>query len=436
MVFIALAVLLVAMFAGVAVPFAFTLCIVILMVAGGYDPAFLVPYGITKVATSTLLSIPLFIMAGALMSRGKIGDQIVGLVDVLFGHVRGGLAVVATCACSLFGSVTGSACATLSCIGSIMFPRMDAANYPKGPMAALMASNSVLGMLIPPSGVMILFCWVGGQSVLAAFLAGVIPGLMLTFLFSTIMLFILRKYKDIKTFPEPPRAEKIALFKKRGKASVPALLMPVIILGGIYGGIMTTTEAAAVAVLYSIPVGFFVYKGLTRRDYWEAMVESATTTGVIMVMAFAMMMLARLFIMENLPGQILKLLTSVSSNKNAILFMVNIFMIIIGMLMDDCSGTLLCTPILLPVVMAVGVDPIHFAAILGVNLGLGCVTPPAAPLLYLSARLHNASIKDMLMPTLWLIIFGWIPVLIITTYIPDVALFLPKLILDYVPRMR
>ena len=370
------------------------------------------------------------------MERGRIGEKLINLVDLLVGRIKGGLGVVGTISCAVFGSITGSACATLSCIGSIMFPRMDAANYPKGPMAALMASNSVLGMLIPPSGVMILFCWVGGQSVLAAFLSGVIPGLMLTFLFSTIMLFILRKYKDIKTFPEPPRAEKIAIFKKRGKASIPALLMPVIILGGIYGGIMTTTEAAAVAVLYSIPVGFFVYKGLTRRDYWEAMVESATTTGVIMVMAFAMMMLARLFIMENLPGQILKLLTSVSSNKNAILFMVNIFMIIIGMLMDDCSGTLLCTPILLPVVMAVGVDPIHFAAILGVNLGLGCVTPPAAPLLYLAARLHNASIKDMLMPTLWLILFGWIPVLIITTYVPDVALFLPKLILDYVPRMR
>ena len=435
MVFVALLILLVAMFCGVSVPFAFTLCIVYLVITGGYDPAFLASYGSTKVATSTLLSIPLFIMAGGLMARGKIGDQLVGLVDIFFGHLRGGLAVVATCACSIFGSVTGSACATLSCIGSIMFPRFDGANYPKGPMAALMASSAVLGMLIPPSGVMILYSWVGGQSVLACFLSSVIAGLLLTALFSIIMLCILKKYHNIKTFPEPSREEKFKMLKVRGKASVPALLMPVIILGGIYGGIMTTTEAAAVAVLYSIPVGFFIYKGLTRRDYWETMVESATTTGVIMVMCFAMMMLSRLFVMENLPGSILKLMTSVSKDKHMILFMVNIFMVIIGMLMDDVSGTLLCTPILLPVVTAVGVDPVHFACILGVNLGLGCVTPPAAPLLYLSARLHNAPVGEMLMTTWWLILFGWLPVLALVTYVPSISLWLPKLVLGYVPRM-
>lgn len=434
MVIVALGILLLMMVIGVAVPFAFTLCIVILLISGGYDPAFLVPYGITKVATSTLLAIPLFIMAGALMSRGKIGDKIVGLVDIFFGHVHGGLAVVATCACALFGSVTGSACATLSCIGSIMFPRMDDAKYPKGPVAALMASNSVLGMLIPPSGIMILYCFVGGQSVLAAFLAGIIPGLMLTALFSIIILVILRKYKNISTLPKPTRTERIHLLKTRGTASIPALMMPVIILGGIYGGIMTTTEAAAVAVLYSIPVGFWFYRGLTLRDYWDALVESATTTGTIMVMAFAMMMLSRLFVMEDLPGAILTLLTSISPNKYVIIFMVNIFMIIIGMLMDDVSGTLLVTPILLPVVTAIGVDPIHFAAILGVNLGLGCVTPPAAPLLYLAARIHNANIKEMLPTTMWLILFGWLPVLALVTYVPIISLWLPKIVLGYVVR--
>lgn len=434
MVILALGILLITMMMGVAVPFAFTLCIVILLFMGGYDPAFLVPYGITKVATSTLLAIPLFIMAGGLMSRGKIGDKIVGLVDIFFGHVKGGLAVVATCACALFGSVTGSACATLSCIGSIMFPRMDEANYPKGPVAALMASNAVLGMLIPPSGLMILYCFVGGQSVLAAFLAGVIPGLMLTALFSIIILFILRNETDIKTLPKPTPEERVRMLKTRGVSSVPALLMPVIILGGIYGGIMTTTEAAAVAVLYSLPVGFWFYKGLTLRDYWDIMVESATTTGTIMVMAFAMMMLSRLFVMEDLPGSILRFLTSISPNKYVILLMVNIFMIIIGMLMDDVSGTLLVTPILLPVVTAIGVDPIHFAAILSVNLGMGCVTPPAAPLLYLAARIHNANIKDMLPTTMWLILFGWLPILALVTYVPSIALWLPKLILGYVVR--
>lgn len=429
MVLTALLLLFVTLTLGIPVPFAFLASTAYLLFAGGYSPSFLLPYGFSKMSTIVLLAIPLFIMAGGIMERGKIGDKLVDLIDLFVGSVKGGLGVVAVVSCAVFGSITGSACATLSCIGSIMFPRLEKAGYPRGHSAALLSNAAVLGMLIPPSAIMILYAWVGNQSVLASFLSSVIPGIILTILLSLINMFLLRKNKDLVLSAPIPFPEKMSLFGTRGKKAIPALMMPVIVLGGIYGGIMTPTEAAAVAVIYSIPVGFWVYKGLKRKDFWEVLIEAGTTTGSIMVMLFAVMILARLYIMEDLPGAIMTLLTSITTNRYAILFMLNIFMIIMGMLMDDVSAVLLSTPILLPIVVQLGFSPVHFAAIVGVNLGMGNITPPAAPLLYLGSRVGNAPINEMLMPTVWMILFGWLPTLLLTTYVPQLSLFLPRLIL-------
>lgn len=429
MVLIALLLLFVTLTIGIPVPFAFLASTAYMLFAGGYSPSFLLPYGFSKMSTIVLLAIPLFIMAGGIMERGKIGDKLVDLIDLFVGSVKGGLGVVAVVSCAVFGSITGSACATLSCIGSIMFPRLEKAGYPRGHSAALLSNAAVLGMLIPPSAIMILYAWVGNQSVLASFLSSVIPGIILTILLSLINMFLLRNNKNLVLSAPIPFHEKMSLFGTRGKKAIPALMMPVIVLGGIYGGIMTPTEAAAVAVIYSIPVGFWVYRGLKRKDFWEVLIEAGTTTGSIMVMLFAVMILARLYIMEDLPGAIMTLLTSITSNRYAILFMLNIFMIIMGMLMDDVSAVLLSTPILLPIVVQLGFSPVHFAAIVGVNLGMGNITPPAAPLLYLGSRVGNAPINEMLMPTVWMIVFGWLPTLALTTYVPQLSLWLPRLIL-------
>ena len=310
-----------------------------------------------------------------------------------------------------------------------MFPRLEKAGYPRGHSAALLANASVLGMLIPPSAIMILYSWVGNQSVLASFLSSVIPGIILTILLSVINMYLLRNNKDLILATPISSKEKWSLFRVRGKRAIPALIMPVLVLGGIYGGIMTPTEAAAVAAVYSIPVGFWVYKGLTRKGFFEVLVESGTTTGVIMVMLYAVMILSRLYIMEDLPTQVLNLLMAVSTNRYAILFMINIFMVIMGMIMDDVSAVLLSTPILLPIIIKLGFSPVHFAAIVGVNLGMGNITPPAAPLLYLGGRVGNAPINEMLMPTVWMLLFGWLPTLALTTYVPGLATFLPNLIL-------
>ncbi len=414
---------------GVPVPFTFLGTAAYLIFALGLDPSFLIPYAARQIDTVVILAIPLFIMIGGVMEKGGIGDVLVGWVDVFVGKIKGGLGVVSIVSCAVFGSVTGSAVATCSAIGSIMFPQLHANGYSKGYSAALIASSSVIGILIPPSAIMILYAWIGGQSVLACFLSTVIPGIILIILKSIINFVMLRNDPNIVVREKSTFKEDIKLFGKKGVKSIPAMLMPVIVLGGIYGGYMTPTEAAAVGLIYAIPVGFWIYKGLTIRKFVDTLTSTATITGIIMIMLFAMMMLSRVFIMEDLPYMILNLLTSISENKLVILLLLNVFMIIIGMLMDDISAVLLTTPIILPVAVLIGVHPVHFAAIVGVNLGLGNITPPTAPLLYLGASLGNSNTAAMLKPLLYLILFGWIPTLLITTYVPEVALFLPKLIL-------
>ncbi len=207
------------------------------------------------------------------------------------------------------------------------------------------------------------------------------------------------------------------------------MLFPVIILGGIYGGFVTPTEAAAVSVIYAIPVGLFIYKGVNMKGLYQVFVETATTTGVIVVMLYCVMMLSRIYVIEDLPNMILQALTAVSQNKYIILLMINVILIVIGMLMDDISAMMLSVPILLPVVEMLGINSVHFAAIVGVNLGLGCITPPCAPLLFLASRLSDTPLVALLKPTLLLILFIWLPMLVLVTFVPDVAMFFPRLLM-------
>ena len=414
---------------GLPVPFCFMLSTTFMVIALGYDPSFLLPYAFSRMSSIVLLAIPLFILVGGTVDKGGIGTSLVNFVDLFVGRIKGGLGVVAVVSCALFGSISGSCAATLSCIGSIMFPRLRENGYPMGHSAALVSCAAPLGLLIPPSSQMILYAWIGQQSVLACFLATVGPGLLLTVLLSIINLILLRNNPNVNVTAPVNKKTLFKMIGKRGKKAAPALIMPVIVLGGIYGGIMTPTEAAAVAVFYSIPLGFYIYKGLNKGNFFEVIVETATTTGVVMLMMYCIMMLSRIYIQERLPSMIMSFLTSISTNKNTILLMLNIFMIIIGMIMDDVSAMLLCTPILLPVVMSIGVSPIHFAAIIGVNLGMGNLTPPTAPTLYFGGRMANTPVSQMMKPALIFLIFAWLPTLIAVTYLPEMALWLPRLVL-------
>ncbi len=419
--------LIVVLMLGVPIPFAFFASSLVIVIGGGYDYTFLLPYGFSKVSSLILVAIPLFILSGNLMEKAGIGEALVNAVEMFIGRIKGGLGAVMVVSCALFGSISGSGFATLSCIGTIMLPRMYAAGYPRGISSALISSASLLGLLIPPSLNMIVYAFIGGQSVLACFLATVIPGIILVILLSAVNFWLLRKNTEIRIPDKMPLPVYTKELTRRTGRAIPAMIAPIIILGGIYGGFLTPTEAAAVAVVYTVPVGVWFYKGLNAKSFKDGLIVAGTTAGVVMIMLLSVMMLSRLYIMENVPNMILGAMTSVTENTFLLILMVNLFLIIIGMMMDDTSAILLTTPILLPVVIQLGVDPVHFAAIMGVNLGLGCVTPPTAPFLYLGARIGNAPINEMMGPTMWFIALAWIPTLIITTYVPGLSLWLPRM---------
>jgi C4-dicarboxylate transporter, DctM subunit len=412
---------------GVTIPLAFGGVMVLLAILGNFDVTGYLPSGHWKMNSLVLLAIPLFIIAGAVMEKGRIAAPLVHLAELFIGHVRGGLAIAAVIASGIFASISGSGSATLTCIGSIMMPHLRKANYPVGLSGALIVNCSPLGMLIPPSSSHILYAWVAQVSVLKCFLSTVVPGIILMTLFIVVNQFLLRKHKDLKLSEKPK--DFVFEFRKRFRTASPALIMPLIILGGIYGGIMTPTEAAGVAVIYAIPVAIYIYRGMTWKSFFETMGQAGITVGVVMTMIFMVLIVSRFLIFEDIPGMAKDLVYSVSDNPIVILLMVNLVMILVGMLMDDISGLLLCTPLLLPIVQSVGMDPVHFAAVLGVNLGMANVTPPTAPNLYLGARVTGAPVAKMLGPTMMFIIFAWMPTLILTTFVPQISLFLPNLLL-------
>lgn len=413
---------------GVSVPLAFGAVLIFLASVGGHDVSGYLPSGHWKMNSVVILAIPLFITAGAIMEKGKIAAPLVSLAELFIGHVRGGLSVAAVVASGVFGSISGSANATLTCIGGIMMPHLRKANYPEGLSAALIVSASPLGLLIPPSASHILYAWVAQQSVLKCFLSTIVPGFILITLLCTVNQVCLRRHKQLRLH-EKVGDFRLAL-KKRSISAFPAMLMPGIILGGIYGGVMTPTEAAGFAVIYSIPIAIYVYRGMTWGSFLQVMRSAGVTIGVVMSMIFMVLIVSRFLIFEDIPGIAKDLVFSVSDNPLVILLMVNLVMILVGMLMDDISGLLLSTPLLLPIVQDVGMDPIHFAAVLGVNLGMANVTPPTAPLLYLGSRVTETPVNKMLAPTFIFILFAWLPTLALTTFIPDIALFLPDLLLS------
>ncbi|MDR1578866.1 MAG: TRAP transporter large permease [Synergistaceae bacterium] len=426
---LATVIILVGLLLGVYIQYVFAAASIVLVILLDYKSTFLLTYGFGIINSLVLLCVPLFIAVGLLMEKSGIGKHLINFVDIFVGRAKAGLAIVAIVASGAFGSISGSAFATLSCIGSIMKPRFKEYGYPDGFTAALVTCSSPLGLLIPPSAHMVLYSFAGRQSMLACFLATVVPGVILMVFMSITCCFLLRNNKDIKVRSKMSFKEFSGMAAKRTSSTLPALFMPVIVLGGIYSGCFTPTEAAAVAVVYTIPVGFFIYRQLTLKNLGEVLIETASTTGVCMVMIFCTMMLARIYIMEDLPLIITDFLQRFAVSKNVILLGVNVLLLIIGMLMDDTSAMLLCAPILIPVLKEFGVDPIQFAGIIGVNLGIALLTPPCAPCLYFGSKVMKMDITSMLPTTLSILIFAYLPTLILTTYVPEVTLWLPRLVL-------
>ena len=368
---------------GVPVPFCFMAAVLFMFLMGDYTPMFIISTGFKQVHSMAVLCILFFILMGGLMGSGGIASRLVAISDSILGRRKSGLGTVTIVSCAIFGAISGTCSAAVAAIGSIMIPRMLERGYPRGHATALVACPSVLGQLIPPSVPMVLYAWVTWQSVGACFLATVVPGIIMIFFYITMNSIMIRN-APIQVLPDKPVKQKAKDFGNATFKGIWALFMPVIVLGGIYGGVFTPTEAAGVAVIYCVPIGFFVYKTMNLKQFGDAMVSTITTTGVVIIMVFFVMVLSRMYIMENVPQRLISTLTGFTENRIMILMMVNVFLLLLGMLMDDFSGTLLAAPLLFPLMKELGIHPIHFAAILGTNLGLGNKTPPTAPILYLA----------------------------------------------------
>lgn len=414
-------------FSGVAVPVSFLGTILFIISFRGLDPSFLLPAGFAKINSVTLLTLPFFIALGYIVTGGSIASRLIRFINLFTGKIRGGLGVVAVVVSACFGAIAGAASSSVIAVGTIMIPQMEKNGYPREYSTSLISSAAVLATLIPPSLPMIMFAFVGNVSVAGCFLATVGPGILLMTMFCICNLVMVRRYPTIKVDPAYNFRNVIKTFPSEMKNVSWALMLPVMILGGIYAGIMTPTEAAGMSVIYAIALSMFIYKEMSFQKVLLQLRISACTTGTMMMMTYFAAVVSRVYTMEQVPQLIAATLLGISSNKYIILLMVNIFFLFIGMIMDEMSGILLTTPLLMPVMVEIGIDPLHFAAIAAVNLGMGMMVPPVAAILYIGARVGNVTVDQMARTSLMLILFGSIPVILITTYWPDLALFLPRL---------
>ena len=426
---IALVLIIVLLLLEVPVAYVFGAASLLIVVITGRDITFLIPYAFQQESGFALLALPLFIVAGSLMGASGISDQLVRFVNSFIGSIRGGLGAVTIVTCALFGAIAGSGSSAIAAIGSMMIPRMVDAGYPRGYAISLVACSSVLAILIPPSVAMILFAITSGLSVAACFLSTIIPGILIMTIYCLMNFREARGFEGLQVEDKVGPIKRIFKIGRATKSAFWALLMPGIILGGIYGGIFTPTEAAAVALMYTIPVGFVIYKGLNPKTMHSAIVEGARNTGAIMMMLFFLFIMSRAMVQENIPKDIAEFMLSLSDNTIVILLMINVLLLMIGMLVDDSAGAVLAAIVLMPVVHEVGIHPIHFAAIVGTNLGLGNVTPPCAPLLFMSGAIGGQTIDQYIRPTLKLICIGHLPVVLLVTYVPELALYLPRVFL-------
>ncbi len=423
---LAIAALVVTLTLGVPLPFCFGSALMVMYFVGDVTMRGMMLWGFQQLGNPVLLAIPLFVLAGTIMSQSGIAASLLGFVNAFIGHVRGGLGVVAAVSCAVIGAISGSGLTGIAAIGPLLIPEMAKRGYPREYATALIANSSILGLLIPPSVTMIVYGWVTDTSILACFLATLAPGLLIMTCFSLINLWMSRKF-DLVLDDKPTLSALSGHVVRRGWHAFPALLMPILILGGIYGGVMTPTEAAAVAVIYAIPVGFLIYKGLKLPNFLAAGKEAATAVGAIMMMILFSMILSQMFVYESIPQRLVEGIFTITENKVVLLILINILLFLVGMVVNDVTAIILIAPLLLPLMEAIGVSPVQFAAIMGVNTAMGGVTPPYASILYLGARIGNVKVTKVIPPAMVLIALGYVPVVFLTSLWPDLSLFLPRL---------
>ncbi len=374
-----------------------------------------------KVHHYSLMAIPMFVLAGNLLSKGSAATRIIEFAKSIVGHLPGGLPISAIFASIIFAAVSGSSPATVVAIGSIMFGAIMQAGYPKKYAVGTIATAGSLGILIPPSIVLIVYGVTAEVSIGKLFMAGVVPGIMLGVMMMVVTYIGARRLGFKRTTPQP-----WSVRLKKMKDAAWGLMTIVIVIGGIYGGIFTPTEAAAVACVWAFIISVFVYKDIKLTQVFGTALESAKTTAMIMFIIANAMIFAHFLTIENIPQSITEALIEANVDKYMFLLVVNLLLILAGSFMEPSAIIMILVPLLLPVAVALGIDPIHFGIIITINMELGMVSPPVGLNLFVTSGLTGMSIKDVIVaafPWTMTILVG----LLITTYIPEVSLWLPNL---------
>jgi len=377
----------------------------------------------SKLDKYALMAIPMFILAGNLLSKGSSAQRIVDFARAFVGHLPGGLPIAAIFASIIFAAVSGSSPATVAAIGSIMFGAITAAGYPKSYAVGTITASGSLGILIPPSIVMIIYGVTAEVSIGKLFMAGIIPGLMIG-LMLIIVTYIGAKRLGFKKQKPASLSEKWTKFKE----AFWALMTIVIIIGGIYGGIFTPTEAAAVSAVWALFIAIFIYKDISIKELYNVFLDSAKTSSMIMFIIANASVFAYFLTLENIPQMLSDFVVDMHLTKVMFLVVVNIMLLIAGNFMEPSSIIMIMVPLLLPVATMLGIDPIHFGVIITINMELGMLTPPVGLNLFVASGITGLSIKEVVKAVLpWFIVI-FIGLMLIT-YIPEISLWLPNIMM-------
>jgi C4-dicarboxylate transporter DctM subunit len=381
---------------------------------------------VTAVNSYPLLAVPLFILAGDLMYTGGLSRRLTAAIYAMVGSIKASLAYVTVLASTFFAAISGSAPATVAAIGTVMIPEMEKQKYPADYSASLVAAAGMIGVMIPPSIPYVMYGVSSEESVATLFMSGILPGFLFCVTYMAIARLIYRK----RGLDTPVKAFKWSDAAATFKDAFWAILAPIIVLGGIYGGIVSPTEAAAISVFYAILVGGVFYRELTIKSFIKTLGRSIGTIGMVLALVAFASTFGRILTLEQVPQQAGTLASTISSNPWVILLLINIALLIVGMFFETLAAIIILTPILLPIVKQFGVDPIHFGTLMTINLAIGFCSPPFGVNLFVASAITKLSIEQIsraLVPYF----MGMLVLLLVITYVPDISLIIPRLLMGY-----
>jgi len=410
------------LFIGVPIAVALGLtCIFSVLVTGAFGVEVLIQKTFNAGNSFALMAIPFFILAGNIMAAGGVSRRLVNLAGALFGRMNGGLALVATLASTFFGAVSGSAPATTAAIGGVMLAPMVEKGYDKNFAGAVVAASGTIGLIIPPSLTMVLYGVSTGVSIGELFIAGVIPGIIIC-----IVLMAVEYVISVKRGYKGDEAASFRTISKYFREAIFALFMPVIILGGIYAGIFTPTESAAVAVVYGLVVGLFIYRELTWKQVAQLTLKSAKSTALVMYLMVTAEVLTYVLVSEQIPQTIAASILNISTNAVVVQLIMVFILLVVGTFLNNSAAMVLLAPIFYPIIMSLGVDPLFFGIIMVIALAIGHNTPPVGLCLFIACDIGNLKL-EYLVKEIAPLVAALIVTVVVLNFFPDVILFLPRM---------